>query len=183
MSEEQAQEQQTKSEEPKTFTQEDVDKLIGERLARAKSTPPQDYEELKAKAAKLEEIEAAQLSEVDRLKKEREELADQAAQAQAELKKSRIESKVVSVAALKGAINPEVIVPLIDRNLITLGDDGQVSGVEEAVTALLAANPYLVGKTTPKGGLDGGVRNTADAPDPSSMDMDEYVKARKAGRI
>lgn len=183
MSQEQEQEQQTKSEEPKTFTQEDVDKLIGERLARAKSTPPQDYEELKAKAAKLEEIEAAQLSEVDRLKKEREELAAQAAKAQSDLQESRIESKVTSVAAMKGAVDPEAVLRLIDRKQITLGDDGQVSGVEEAVTALLAEKPYLVGKTTPKGGLDGGVRNTADAPDPSSMQMDEYVKARKAGRI
>jgi hypothetical protein len=47
-------------EQPRTFTQEQVDKIVQERLARAKATPPADYEDLKAKAARLDEIEEAQ---------------------------------------------------------------------------------------------------------------------------
>ena len=53
--------------EPKTFTQEQVDKIVQERLKRAKSEKPADYDELKAKAAKLDEIEDAQKTELERI--------------------------------------------------------------------------------------------------------------------
>ena len=53
--------------EPKTFTQEQVDSIVKERLARAKATPPADYEDLKAKAARLDELEEAQKSELERI--------------------------------------------------------------------------------------------------------------------
>ena len=53
--------------EAKTFTQEQVDKIVQERLKRAKSEKPADYDELKAKAARLDEIEDAQKSELERI--------------------------------------------------------------------------------------------------------------------
>ena len=56
-----------KATEAKTFTQEQVDSIVKERLARAKATPPADYDELKAKAARLDEIEDAQKSELERI--------------------------------------------------------------------------------------------------------------------
>lgn len=52
--------------ETKTFTQEQVDKMIKERLARAKSTPPADYEELKEKAAKYDEAQEAAKSDLQK---------------------------------------------------------------------------------------------------------------------
>lgn len=52
--------------EPRTFTQEDVDRIVKERLSRAKATPPADYEDLKAKAAKYDELEAANKSDIER---------------------------------------------------------------------------------------------------------------------
>lgn len=51
----------------KTFTQEQVDRIVQERLARAKQSVPDDYEALKAKAAKFDEIEEANKSEFDKL--------------------------------------------------------------------------------------------------------------------
>ena len=56
-----------KATEPKTFTQEQVDKIVQERLKRAKSEKPADYDELKAKAARLDEIEDAQKTELERI--------------------------------------------------------------------------------------------------------------------
>lgn len=53
--------------EPKTFTQEQVDKIVQERLARAKQQVPDDYDTLKAKAAKLDELEEANKSEYEKL--------------------------------------------------------------------------------------------------------------------
>lgn len=52
--------------EPRTFTQEQVDRIVQERLARAKSTPPADYDDLKAKAARLDEIEESKKTELQR---------------------------------------------------------------------------------------------------------------------
>jgi hypothetical protein len=63
--------------EPRTFTQEDVDRIVKERLARAKATPPADYEEFKAKAAKYDELAEAQKSDLEKAN-------DAAAKAQAE---------------------------------------------------------------------------------------------------
>ena len=53
--------------EPRTFTQEQVDNIVKERLARAKATPPADYEELKAKAAKYDELEEAKKTELEKV--------------------------------------------------------------------------------------------------------------------
>lgn len=51
----------------KTFTQEQVDNIVKERLKRAKSSVPDDYEELKAKAAKWDEQSEANKSEFEKL--------------------------------------------------------------------------------------------------------------------
>lgn len=52
--------------EAKTFTQEEVNAIVEKRVARVKSTPPDDYEELKAKAAKYDELEQANKSELEK---------------------------------------------------------------------------------------------------------------------
>ena len=51
--------------EPKTFTQEEVDALIGERLYREKEKYA-DYDALKEKAAKLDQMEEATKSELQK---------------------------------------------------------------------------------------------------------------------
>jgi hypothetical protein len=50
----------------KTFTQAELDRIIADRLKRAEKQYA-DYDELKAKASKLDEQEAANKSEVERL--------------------------------------------------------------------------------------------------------------------
>jgi DNA repair ATPase RecN len=52
--------------EPKTFTQEQVNRMIQERVARVKHEEPSDYAELKAKAARLDEIEEANKSDLEK---------------------------------------------------------------------------------------------------------------------
>lgn len=51
----------------KTFTQEQVDEIVKQRLARAKREKPADYDELKKKAAELDEIKDKSESELDKL--------------------------------------------------------------------------------------------------------------------
>lgn len=52
--------------EPRTFTQEEVNAIVERRVARVKAVPPADYEDLKAKAARLDELEQANKSELER---------------------------------------------------------------------------------------------------------------------
>ena len=62
------------AEEQKTFTQEEVDALIKKRLARAKSDVPADYEELKSKAQKFDELEEANKTELQKATEQLEKL-------------------------------------------------------------------------------------------------------------
>lgn len=71
----QTEEQQEEQKTPETFTQEDVNRIIQKRVAKYS-----DYEELKAKAAKLDEMEEANKSELQKAQ-------ERAGQLQAELDK------------------------------------------------------------------------------------------------
>ena len=65
MTTENIQETETQSAEPKTFTQDEVNQIVQERLFRAKKDYG-DYEELKQKAAKLDELEEKSKSELQK---------------------------------------------------------------------------------------------------------------------
>lgn len=54
-----------KNETPKTFSQEEVNAIVGERLSREREKYS-DYEDLKAKADKLAELENASKSELEK---------------------------------------------------------------------------------------------------------------------
>lgn len=83
---EQSENEPANAEEFKPITsQEDLNKVIGERVKRAR---PADYDDLKAKAAKFDEIEQAGKTELQRLTEERDTLkqsGDTAAQQVARL--------------------------------------------------------------------------------------------------
>lgn len=83
-----------KGDEGKTFTQADIDRIVADRLARERSKYA-DYDELKAKAAKLDELEAANKSEADKLRDQLDQL--KRSQAEAEVRALRAE-----VAMAKG---------------------------------------------------------------------------------
>lgn len=55
-------------------------------------------------------------------------------------------NNAIAIAAQKaGVVDLEAVTKLIDRKDIKLGDDGTVTGVEEAVKALVESKPYLKG--------------------------------------
>ena len=66
-------ENSTQAAAEKTFTQAEMDAIIGERLGRLKAKYA-DYEEAKAKAAKYDEAEEASKSELQKAVEERDEL-------------------------------------------------------------------------------------------------------------
>lgn len=69
------QEQQKQAEQTSTFTpitsQDDLNRILGERLARERAKFD-DYDDLKAKASRLDEIEDANKSEIEKAREEAE---------------------------------------------------------------------------------------------------------------
>lgn len=177
----------------KKFTQSDVDRIIQDRLARVKPATPDDYDDLKAKAAKLDEIEQANATELEKAMK-RAEAAEQAAdQAVSRARAANIRSAVTSAATMAGAVDPDAVLAMLNKDAVTVGDDGQVTGADEAVKALLELKPYLVGqpaepvKPAPSG--DGGPRGSGgtnsqlDRDDIPKLSDDEFAKAMAEGRF
>lgn len=80
-------------------SQDELNRIIGERVKRAK---PADYDDLKTKAAKLDEIEAANQTEAEKSAKR---LAD----LEAELSTTRRDSLRIKIASTHGITDAEDI--------------------------------------------------------------------------
>lgn len=136
--------------ESQAFTQADVDRIIKERLERER-TRTADYEDLKKAAQRLKEIEAAQLTETQRLEKERDEAkqaaaaAETAAQArEAEINQRLIRAEVRVVAAELGFANPEDAYHLADLAGVEVDENGAVQNVKKALEKLAKEKLYLL---------------------------------------
>lgn len=147
-----------------TFTQADVDRIVQERLKRAESKYA-DYADLKAKASKLDEIEAANQSELEKATKKAADAEARLQALEAAARAATVKSAVTLAATKADAVDPDAVLALLPSDSVTVGDDGQVTGADDAVKALLKEKPYLVGKPAPRpGGADGGARSTSGAP-------------------
>lgn len=144
----------------KTFTQAELDQIISERLARVKATPPADYDQLRAAAAELEKLKTDQMSDTEKLTKAAALAEERARAAEEKATNALMRAAIVSAAQRAGAVDPDAVLALVDRSTVKVGDDGQVTGVDEAVKALLDSKQYLVGKapTPTPGGADAGPR-------------------------
>ena len=92
------------AETERTFTQDEVNKLMGELRAKERAKHA-DYDELKAKAAKLDEIEEASKSELQKAVEERDKLKSELDKLQAEREHAE---KVARVAAETG-VDPALL--------------------------------------------------------------------------
>lgn len=146
----------------KNFTQADVDRIVADRLKREKEKYA-DYDDLKARAKKLGDLEAAQMSEQEKL---------QAQLAQLEKGKAEAEARVkaLEISTLRARLLAEAGLPaeLADR----------VKGeTEEEIKADLESLKKIV---KPKDIGGGG------APGNSAGDKtleQEYEEARKRGDV
>ena len=98
--------------EPKSFTQEQVDQIVEKRLAKERGKY-KDYDELKSKAMKLDEMENAGKSELDKLKESnaalRKQIDDAAAEKQhAEWVSEVAKDKGVPAELLRGSTKDEL---------------------------------------------------------------------------
>lgn len=122
--------QEATANEPKTFTQEELDKILNDRLARErKKYEGINLDELKSKAARLDELEEASKTE---LEKERE----RTKKLQAELDGIR---KAEEIRAIRDAVAKETGIP---ANLLTADDELGCREQAEAIRAFAIPAGY-----------------------------------------
>jgi hypothetical protein len=150
----------------KKFTQADVDKIVQTRVAKLTTdlaAATTKIAELEPAAAELAKLKADGQSDTQRLQTELDKVkadlatAKDAGEKAAEAAKvERRRNAVIALAAagvdIEGkkarAADPGDVWALLteaQKNAVTIGDDGQVTGADEAVKTLLAAKPHLVG--------------------------------------
>jgi hypothetical protein len=175
----------------KTFTQADLDRIVQDRLNRDRAKFA-DYDDLKAKATKLDELEQANKTELEKLLARAEEAEKRAAEASERAIQSARRVALVSAATAAGAVDPDAVLKLVDADALTIGDDGQVTGAEEAVKALLESKPYLVGSNNntpaPRGAVEGGPRGSGSPKQLSRDDLrgmtpEQVTEAWRAGQL
>jgi hypothetical protein len=164
--------------------------MVQTRIKRVESKYA-DYKDLKTKASKFDELDAASKSELEK-EREARTAADARAQAAEERAKSvALRSAVISEATKQGAVDPDAVLKLIDTGELEMDDNGNISGLSGAVTALLEAKKYLKGKQF-TGSADGGNRSETSGTIPRSKLRDtswyqahekEVLLAMKEGRI
>ena len=96
---------ETEPVEPKTYTQEQVEQIVKDRLKNVKSAPPADYEELKAKAEKFDAVEEAAKSELQKA-------VERAEKAESELKgmkEAQLHAQAVKAAAKEHGVDEEIL--------------------------------------------------------------------------
>lgn len=162
----------------RVFTQEEVNSLLAGEKRRLLADQP-DLAELRDKAKKFDELDAASKSELEREKARADAAEKRATDALNASKQIALSAAITTAATKAGAIDPDAVLALIAKDSVTIGDDGRVTGVDEAVKALLESKPYLVGKQppTPPAGGDGGHRGGPPTPGQlTQADLDEMVR-------
>jgi hypothetical protein len=143
---------------PVTFTQDQLDTILKERLARAMSASKADFlaelgtENMASAKKTLAEAEAAkeaQMTELEKAKAEIVEALTQAAQAttEAEVIKAQADEALLKAAIISKAgqfEDPMDAWSFIDQAKIEVQDDGTYKGIDEALKILIEAKPYLI---------------------------------------
>ena len=157
----------TESPADKTFTQDEVNRMMGQARRDARSQFS-DYSELKSRAAKADELEQANLTEAERLEVRVTDAEKRATDAQEQVSSAMIASEVKVRATQMGIVDPDAAFLLLNKKNVAYNVTDGVSGVDDALAQLLEDKPYLrAGNRTPNINPETGqaappVRLTAD---------------------
>ncbi|WP_350303565.1 Clp protease ClpB [Bacillus pumilus] len=185
--------EQPNEDQPKKIelTQEELDAMITKRISRTESKYA-DYGELKEKLSAYEKAEQekadAELTELDRIKKELEaksEVELTLTQQIEELKKAGEQEKITN-AFIKSATAANIAylddaLRLADLSGVSV-EDGKVVGVDGVVKALVEEKPFLIAQKQKAIGqsTNSGTDKIDKTPDQLIKEAEE--KARKSGR-
>ena len=133
----------------KAFTQEEVNAMMGRVRAEERGKFP-DYARLKERAGVADTLEKSNLTEKEKSDRAAAEWQRKAVDAEARVADTAIRADIRVQAVQLGIVDPDAAVALIDRSGIGYSDEEGVRGVADALTALVAAKPYLKGAAPAK---------------------------------
>lgn len=117
-----------------SFSQEDLERIISKRLKKQEKTLREQFEADKKKAS-MTEIEKANF-ERDEIRKENEALKLQTSA-------MMIKTEILNKAQTMNVIDLDSVYQLLDKSDIEI-DGGKVTGVDDALKALLNQKPFLL---------------------------------------
>ena len=117
---------------------------INSKTRRDERNKFKDYNDLKARAARADELEQAQLTEAEKMEARAIEAEKKVTDAQAQIADAMIASQVKVRASQMGVVDPDAAFVLLDRTNVQYAD-GAVTGVDDAIASLLEDKPYLRG--------------------------------------
>lgn len=184
------QDDQTQNQEPsKVFTQEEVDRILEQRLARERKRFEKQTDGIDIDAARraLEEKQQAELEvakqrgDFEKVLKTTVEKKDTQIQSlTAKLHQIQVEGSLLNAASTLNAVSPDQVSALLRSN-IRLGDDGNVEvvdktgavryndkgellSVNELMSEFLTANPHFVRATSGGSGSKGSAGGSTQKP-------------------
>ena len=174
----------------RTFNAADVERIVRERLARVKGTPPADYEDLKAKAAKLTELEESNKTELEKAQARAEAAEKERDRVRADAAEVRLRAAILSEAAKpdRRIVDTDSVIALLDRTTLELDADGVPTNIAKAMDSLLEAKPFLVSQAggqrgnADQGARSGGARQVTEA-DLKTMSPEQIMAAEREGRL
>jgi phage I-like protein len=158
----------------RTFTQEELNRITGQRVAEERAKYG-DVEALRLRAAKADELEQAQLTEKERLEVRLAEQQKTNLDALGRISSMAIQSDIKVRASQMGIIDPDAAVALIDRGSVAYSEESGVTGVEMALEALIVSKPYLKGVAAAPN-LNAGNRQAAAPPIALTAEQREAAK-------
>lgn len=161
----------------KTFSQDQLDAIVKDRLARERAKY-EGFEDLKAKAAELDKLKEAGATELEKAQKRAEKAEAASAAALKTANERLLVSSLLTEATKAGVEAHELLLGVVDRSALTVADDGTVTGTAEAVKAAVAKFPQLVGKAKGSGDGDQGARGT-----PAGQFTQEQVEAMTPAEV
>ena len=160
---------ETKDPKPagKVFTQEQLDKIISDRLNREKTNWEKKIEDEKKKAA---------MTETERLKKEREEADLKAQESLSKAEQRLIKSEIMVQASKLNIIDIDAAYKLLDKEELKVDANDNISGVAEALKTLIEEKPYLVGKETKPAVTKTGDNQNEDNQTKGGFNMNDLIR-------
>lgn len=136
--------------EKKTFSQDEVNRIIKARAERELQTVLQEaglagVDELKGLVQAKRQAEEAQKSEMQKLQERAALLEKQLADAAEKQKALMTQNDIAAKAAKLGIIDPDAAYRLLDTSKLEYDEAGQPTNSEALLTALLKDKPYLAG--------------------------------------
>ena len=191
----------SKTEEPaKTFTQDEVNKLLADRIARERKKYDKfsDYDDLKTKASEyekaIEEKRLAELSAQERAEEiakkfeaERNEYAKQLEDLKSQAQREKIVNAFIKAAP--GVNIPadriDAALKLADLSAVSIGEDGAANGLEDVMAALVTNYSFLAEVKKPQKPIGEASNSPKDVADKTSEQLlrDAAEKAKRTGTI